>query len=384
MAEVRPFIGLTYNREVINNLKDVISPPFDTIPPELHKNLYDRHLYNIVRLELPSGEGEEKYINAGKILESWIESRILVPAEGARFYLYKERYILNGEERVLRGLFGAVRLEPFDKRVILPHELTFPKPKEDRLNLLRATGSNISPILGIYFDDSDSSNRIWEDTRPQKPLFEDEDFSFWEVKDDLEGIVALFEDKVILIADGHHRYETALEYKIEMESRLKKTGPYSFVMFFLVEANTGGLSLLPTHRVIKGIPEQFDESILKSFHLEEVERPDLNRDENICYLYRYGKFSMFRTESLNVVSLHKFLETFSELTIHYTHNMEEALSLVDSGGYDLAFIVTPPSMDTVRKVVEKGDRLPHKSTYFYPKIGAGLVLYNHNLNLEMR
>jgi uncharacterized protein (DUF1015 family) len=169
-----------------------------------------------------------------------------------------------------------------------------------------------------------------------------------------------------------------------MESRLKKTGPYSFVMFFLVEANTGGLSLLPTHRVIRGIPEQFDESILRSFHLEEVERPDLNRDENICYLYRYGKFSMFRTESLNVVSLHEFLETFSELTIHYTHNMEEALSLVDSGGYDLAFIVTPPSMDTVRKVVEKGDRLPHKSTYFYPKIGAGLVLYNHNLNLEMR
>ncbi len=384
MAEVKPFTGLTYNRDVIDNLKDVISPPFDTIPPELHKTLYERHLYNIVRLELPSGEGEEKYINAGKILECWIESRILVPSKGARFYLYKERYILNGEEKILRGLFGSVRLEPFDKRVILPHELTFPKPKEDRLNLLRATRSNISPILGIYFDDSDSSNRIWEDVGSQKPLFEDEDFSLCEVGDDLEEIVTLFEDKVILIADGHHRYETALEYKIEMESMLKKTGPYSFVMFFLVEANTGGLSLLPTHRVIKGIPEQFEESILRSFHLEEVKEPDLNREENVCYLYRYGKFFMFRTESLNMVSLHKFLEAFSELTIHYTHNIEEALSLVDSGGYDLAFIVTPPSMDTVRKVVERGDRLPHKSTYFYPKVGAGLVLYNHNLNLEMR
>lgn len=384
MAEVNPFVGLTYNREIVSNLEDVISPPFDIISPELQRVLYERHPYNIVRLELPAGDREEKYINARETLKSWVKDNILIPAKAPRFYFYRKRYTLDGKEKILRGLFGAVRLESFDKKIILPHELTFSKPKEDRLKLLRFTESNISPILGIYFDDTTLSSEIWKDVESNKPLFEGRDISLWEIEEDLDKVASLFENKVILIADGHHRYETALEYKLEMESSLRRTGPYSFVMFFLVEANTGGLSLLPTHRVIKGVPDNFEKLILESFRLEETSSLELNRDENICYLYRDRKFFMFKTESLNVISLHKFLKHFNELTIHYTHNIKETLSFVDSRGYDLAFIVTPPSMDTVKRIVERGDRLPHKSTYFYPKIEAGLVLYNHNLNWGMR
>lgn len=384
MAEVKPFIGLTYNREIIDNLKDVISPPFDAITSDLQRTLYERHPYNIVRLELPLGEGEVKYIDACKTLEYWIENNILTLSKTPRFYFYKERYTLNGEENILRGLFGAVRIESFDRKVILPHELTFPKPKEDRFNLLRATRSNISPILGVYFDDTSLTDKIWEDVESQNPLFQYDNFSLWDVEDSLDNVESLFRDKIILIADGHHRYETALEYKLEMESRFKKPGPYSFVMFFLVEANSGGLKLLPTHRVIKGVPKDFDDLISKSFDLEDVDELNLNNDEHVCYLYRDGRFSMFRTELLNVISLHKFLESFGELTVYYTHNIKEAMSFVDEGKYDLAFIVNPPSMETVRRTVERGDRLPHKTTYFYPKIGAGLVLYNHNLNWEMR
>lgn len=384
MAEVKPFIGLTYNREIIDDLRDVISPPFDAITANLQKILYERHPYNIVRLELPLGEGEEKYIDASRFLNCWMESNILIPAKTPRFYFYKERYTLDTEEKILRGLFGVVRLESFDRKIILPHELTFSKPKEDRLNLLKATGSNISPVLGVYFDDSGLTDEIWEHVESQKPLFQCGNFSLWDIGDNLEEVEGLFRDKVILIADGHHRYETAFEYKLEMESKLKAPGPYSFVMFFLVEAKRGGLTLLPTHRVIKRIPRDFEDLISKSFYLEDVNSPDLNTDENVCYLYRRGKYSILRTELLNVISLHRFLESFSELTIYYTHSIKEAVSLVDSGEYDLAFIINPLGMDTVKSIVERGDRLPHKTTYFYPKIGAGLVLYNHNLNWEMR
>jgi len=385
MADVRPFIGLTYNRDVINSIERVLSPPYDIISPELQMDLYRRHPYNIVRLELPLGDNDEKYINASETLRLWIRNNILVPSKDASFYFYKEKYKIEDRERILRGFFGVVRIEPFEKRVILPHEFTFSKPKVDRFNLLKYTQSNISPILGMYFDDTEFSRDIWDYVESQRPLFSSERFVLWAVDDRNIDITNFFVGKVILIADGHHRYETALEYKNLMESELGKPGAYSFVMMFLVDAYSGGLSLLPTHRVVKGISKDFERALRDTFDIEGDSLVEMSQDEYLVYIYRDGEFARFRTEELNVISIHRFLSNFKDISISYTHSLEEAKSLVDNGAYDLAFIVNPPSMDTLKMIVENGERLPQKSTYFYPKIGAGLVIYNHNINdREMR
>lgn len=385
MAEVKPFVGLTYSRDVIDRLDDVISPPYDVISPELQKSLYDRHPYNIVRLELPLGNDEERYIDADKTLRLWIENRILVPSEKPSYYFYEEKYILDGEEKILRGFFGIVKVEPFEKKVILPHEFTFPKPKEDRFNLLRYTRSNVSPILGIYFDEVGISKEIWKYVGLEGPLFSSDRFSIWAVDDRLKDITNFFKDRIVLIADGHHRYETALKYRELMEVKFGKPGPYSYVMMFLVDAYSGGLSLLPTHRVLKGVSEDFESKLKDSFSLERIDSIIVTGDEYLIYYYKRGEIFRFRTQELNVIALHKFLDSFDDLSISYSHSLEEVKALVDSGSYEVAFIVNPPSMDTLRSIVEKGDRLPQKTTYFYPKIGAGLVIYNHNLNNgEMR
>ncbi|MBC7319474.1 DUF1015 domain-containing protein [bacterium] len=385
MAEVKPFIGLTYNRDMIDRLEDVISPPYDIISPELQRNLYSKHPYNIVRLELPLGEDEKKYIDADKTLRLWIENKILVPSKKPSYYFYEEKYTLEGKERVLEGFFGIVKVESFEKRVILPHEFTFPKPKEDRFNLLRYTRSNVSPILGIYFDEAGIGREIWEYVKLKEPLFSSDRFKIWAVDDRLEDITNFFRDRIVLIADGHHRYETALRYRELMEVKFGKPGPYSYVMMFLVDAYSGGLSLLPTHRVLKGVSKDFENMLKASFSLEKTDLIEITQDEHLVYYYKRGELFKFRTEKLNVISLHEFLDSFDDFSITYSHSLEEAISLVDGGNYDLAFIVNPPSMDTLRNIVERGDRLPQKTTYFYPKIGAGLVIYNHNLNNgEMR
>ncbi len=385
MAEVRPFVGLIYNKNIVENLEDVVSPPYDIISPSLQMELYNRHPYNIIRLELPFGNGRERYINASKTLELWIENKVLTNTEKTSFYFYREKYNIEGKERILRGLFGIVKIEPFEKRIILPHEFTFPKPKEDRFNLLIYTKSNISPILGIYFDETGFGREIWEYIELQKPLFSSDRFTLWVIDNWLENITNLFKDKIILIADGHHRYETALEYKNLMELELGKPGPYSFVMMFLVDAYSGGLTLLPTHRVIKGVSNDFEGELLSTFSLERTNLIEANQDEHLVYVYKRGEIFKFRTEELNVISIHRLLDKFTNISIFYTHSLEEAKSLVDTNAYDLAFFVSSLSMNTLKVIVERGERLPQKSTYFYPKIGAGLVIYNHNLNNgEMR
>ncbi len=380
MAEVKPFIGLTYNRDIVGRLEDVIAPPYDIISPELQRSLYVKHPYNVVRLELPLGDGEERYLEADRTLRLWLKDKALVPSERPSYYFYEEVYTLDREERVLRGFFGIVKVEPFEKRVILPHEFTFPKPKKDRFNLLKHIKSNISPILSIYFDDVGISEELWRNVKLKKPLFSSDRFNMWIVDDMLEDISNFFRDRIVLIADGHHRYETALEYKELMELEYGKSGPYSFVMMFLIDAYSGGLSLLPTHRVIKGVSKDFEDMLKGFFSLEKADSIEITQDEFLLYYYRKGETFKFRTEELNVISLHKFLNNFDNLSIAYSHNLEEVKSLVDSGAYESAFIVNPLSMDTLRNVVEKGDRLPQKTTYFYPKVGAGLVIYNHNLN----
>ncbi|MGB9682145.1 MAG: DUF1015 family protein [bacterium] len=379
MAEVRPFRGLIYNPKVIENLEDVISPPFDTISRELYRELLSRHPYNIVRLEFPIG-GQDKYSEAKNILNDWIEKRILIFHEEEALYFYERTYEVYNVRRVLRGFFAIVRLEPFEKRIILPHEFTFSKPKEDRLNLLRATRSNISPVLGIYFNNDDNGIDIWKEVGAYKTIFDGDSFRFWALEGDIaRSVMRSLADKVILIADGHHRYETALTYKEEMVKKYGRDGPYSYVMMFLVEANTGGLILLPTHRVIKNVPIDFQRRLEEVFSPEKDTQVHLGDNEHTVYYYRKGGLYRFTTEGLNVVSLHRFLDLFQNLTFYYTNSEKEAIALVDSGDYEMAFILTPVSMESIKSVVESGDRLPHKTTYFYPKVGAGFVIYKHNL-----
>jgi uncharacterized protein (DUF1015 family) len=384
MAEVRPFRGLIYNPKIIKNLLDVVSPPFDAVSKDLQKELYERHPYNIVRLESPIEiQGRDKYLEARDTLSKWIDKGVFIPYERDALYFYEKTYEISNTIKTLRGFFAIVKLEPLENRIILPHEFTFSKPKEDRLSLLRATESNISPVLGIYFDETAHMN-IWGKLEDYTPIFSGDSFKLWGIVGDIpDAVFRLLSNSIILIADGHHRYETALTYKKEMEVRYKKDGPYTYVMMFLVEAKQGGLSLLPTHRVIKDIPPDFEDRLNDMFYLETQKQLQLDDDEHTLYYYKNDRLYRFHTEELNVISLHKFLDSFRDLVFYYTNSEKEAMNLVDRGDYDVAFLLNPPSMNSIRDIVESGMRLPHKTTYFYPKVGAGFVLYKHNLKEMM-
>ncbi|HXJ21079.1 MAG TPA: DUF1015 domain-containing protein [Polyangia bacterium] len=429
MALIAPFAGLRYDAARVGDIGQVLAPPYDVIGEVERAALEERHPENVVRIELPRGDTDARYAEAARRLDAWREAGILRPDVGPGLYVYEQQFRLPGAPatgRVYsrRGFFAAVRLEPFERRVVLPHEATLAGPKEDRLKLMRATRTQISPIFGLYRDPRGASRAVVDAAAATSPdvdatMADGGRHRLWRLSnpEPVATLVDLMADKQILIADGHHRYETMLALGPELRALDYAAGEAAvdFGMMFLARAEDPGLLVLPTHRLVRGLAD-FEAAALRAAASPAFDIADGDEATPEAIEERLGRegtaglvFAMrvpgraqtawFTLKSivdlsalgppalrkLDVTVLHGVLlgpllaidETaMAEQTyLDYTHDTAEALARVDSGDAQAAFFMNPTKVEDVLAVCEAGLLLPQKSTYFHPKLATGLVMY---------
>ncbi len=422
MAEVRPLRALRYAPTV--DLGRAVCPPFDVISPQQREALLQLSPHNAVRLELPQGDGDP-YAAAAGLLHRWREEGVLVRDEHPSLYALEQRFTVEGREHRRLALFARVRLAPWEAGAVRPHEHTLRPPKEDRLRLLRALRTQVSPVFGLCRDRRGALAALLAEAAGREPLarFADPEgcrCALWRL-DDPEAARRLEEalaDETIYIADGHHRYETGLAYLEERRARADAwTGeePENFVLMGLVAADDPGLVLLPLHRLVQSdVPlERALESLLPLFDMEAVPSLGLllrairergkaittlgmaSADSPDLYLLSVldvdavaarlpagspRQWLHIDTAVLQHAVLGPLLGVDEERVreaqaVQYTTDAEEALALVRSGRFRYAFFVGPARPAQIMAVADAGARMPPKSTYFHPKLPAGLVMY---------
>ncbi len=425
---VSPFKGLHYNSEKIKNIAEVVAPPYDVIDDALREKLYEKSPFNVVRLILTKEDDAQKnkYEVAKGYLEDWQKQNILERDSEPQVYIYHQTYRLDdGRELTRKGYIAARRLESFDTGRIRPHEHTFAGPKADRMHLIKATQANLSPIFGIYGDPGKKVLNLLENAAGKKLLIDIKTddgnrHQVWGVSDAqiLKQVNEAMEDKVVFIADGHHRYETALGYRdyLKAEGKLKnENDAANFVMMYLCPMEDEGLVILPTHRVLVekskiSWPSAL-EKIKKHFEVKEYAASDSaqalkdleNSKQDIAFLLSTaeGKSFLIKTSpqkvaqidvlskipdavrNLDVTLLHKYLlpqvfeinlsEGDEAKKIHYVKDTQEAFEAPQKAQAFLSFILNPTKMKQVEDVSNIGERMPHKSTFFYPKLLSGLL-----------
>jgi len=418
MSIIYPFTGLRYNPQKIDSLSKVIAPPYDVIGSEEQEQLYQASSYNIIRLEYSKETSEDtwennRYTRAASDLHRWLEERILIQEDQPVFYWYEQQFSWEENNYCRDGLIATLKTEPYESNSVIPHEETLSKPKEDRLQLLRHGKTNFSPIFGLYPDRENKIENRCSFMKNYKPEIDFYDSNhqrhrLWLIKDPSlqKEIQSIFEPFTVFIADGHHRYETALKFSQEMAAS-GKTG-YDHVLAVLVNLYSPGLLILPTHRVLYHVPQldmpDFIGSLKNEFELEEWGNPqELYLNKFLEYLQQKGQdcfaFGMATpenvylckqynnsraSEKLDVTWLQeKVLEEKIGLTqdsiksgqnLLYTRSAREALDLVVKGQAQVSFLLNPPGINQTIQMAQTSDRLPQKSTYFFPKLISGLVL----------
>lgn len=403
MAVVTSFCGFRYNPEKIDNLSNVFAPPYDVINPEEQEELYGVSPYNVVRLILPRCEGEQKYIKAGQTLRDWIAGQLLIQEAEPSIYPYHQEFDLDGKRVRRRGFISTVRIEDFSSKIILPHERTFPKPKMDRLKLTLACKANLSPVFSIYSDPEGSIEKAIDEHLDDGPLIDSVYKDgvrnrLWKISDRdlISKITTTMSDLNLLIADGHHRYETALEYRnLQKNDSRTSSGerPYDYVMMYLARAEDEGLLINPTHRVLRNLdsldPKELIQKIAERFDIKRIDLKEgvpslgsrefliLSKDSENVIKVSPKELYPESFKNLAVMSLHnvvlKEIITEEKTEILYTKSVTEVSELVKSGQYILGVILPPLTALDIFEVVLADEKLPHKTTYFYPKILSGLV-----------
>ncbi len=405
MPTVRGFKGIRYNPAKIDDFGKILAPPYDVISPEEQKKLYERDPFNVVRLILPEGSDDNKYDLAAKTFRDWFVEDILFRDSEPSVYPYYQEFDDNGQRVTRKGFIAAVKLEDFESKKILPHERTFPKHKADRLKLNTACRANMSAVFSVYSDPEGTIEKAVDESIQEDPVF---DITFddgvrnrmWKVSHSwlLSFILEKMQDKSFLIADGHHRYETALEYRrIQRKNPQENSDnkPYDYVMMYLSRAECEGLIINPTHRVIKNLGQYdltgFLSKLEDDFKIEKVpfekgvtgigsyEFTIISKDpENAYRISSKDNFSK-SYENMGVMLLHnvvfKRILNEEESDVFYTKFLDQAAELVRSGEYELGFILPELQANDIFDVVLDGQRMPHKTTYFYPKILSGLTFY---------
>lgn len=408
MAEVIPFRGILYNTSKVSG-GDIVAPPYDIITPELRNTLYEKSPYNIVRIDsgLEYGgdhEGENKYLRAAGYLKAWLDEGILVRSGKPCFYAYEMEYRAEGRTKRLRGFFGLVRIEELG-RGVYPHEETHSRPKADRLRLMTACEANMSPIFSLYRSPGKGASVVVEKVAGKEPYMEAQDLDgsfhrLWPIEEaaEIEAIKGDLEGKTIYIADGHHRYETALEYRKMMQ---EKTGspageePYNYVLMFLANIADGDITILPTHRIIRCARENILDRLSEYFEVKKIPRDsdiiDSMRGESrtfgFCrkgdkeqYLLRYRGHGLKEIhpslEGLDAVILHEliFKNLLEVSEVQYEMDASIAKAMVMKGDHDAVFFLNPTRVEDVERVALSSRRMPPKSTYFYPKVMTGFVI----------
>jgi uncharacterized protein (DUF1015 family) len=402
MPTVRGFKGIRYNPDKIDDFGSILAPPYDVISPREQEEFHETHPLNVIRLILPKGEGDTKYERSAKAFRDWFLDDTLIQDSEPSIYPYYQDFEENGKRFTRKGFIAGVKLEDFSTKKILPHELTFPKHKLDRLKLNTACRANMSPVFSVYSEPEGSIEKLIDERLPAKPLF---DIVYkdgirnrlWKISDTgtISSITGKMADMSFLIADGHHRYETALEYRNIQRGIKDGSGeePFDYVMMYIARGEGEGLIINPTHRVVKNLGQYtadgFLERLADEFKVEKM--PFRKGIEDLGYeeftvvtsdresAYRISSPETARPEyaRLGVMLLHdivfKKILNEEESGIFYTKYPDEALGLVRDGGYKLAFILPELRANDIFEVVMTGERMPHKTTYFYPKILSGLT-----------
>jgi uncharacterized protein (DUF1015 family) len=417
--EVSPFRGIRYNQRIVGDLARVLCPPFDVITPEQQKLYYKKSDYNAIRLEFPEPTSD-RYQRAAIIFQQWLKQEILQLDNVSSFYLHDHRFEYLSEMKVRRGLLARVKLEPWGSG-IYPHEETFSKAKSDRLQLMQACRANFSPLFSLYHDSEQKIAPILSHVAQEKPLMSlqvkrsnlsdsNETHTLWAVTDSetKRELSQFLSSQPIYIADGHHRYETALTYQQEIAKVQSLTGKeaFNYVMMELVEFSDPGLLVLPLHRLVRGIAPSIlvglGEQLKNFFALESIRLKDaswqlpvdsclgvlglqpgslvaLKKRQDISLealmpANRSQAYREFGVSILNHIILDAALRGAKDLSVTYTVNFKEAYQQIEEGKCQLAFLLNPPRPEVVKAVADAQDRMPGKSTYFYPKLPAGLVI----------
>lgn len=427
MAEVKPFRGIVYD-SAAGDIADLITPPYDVISPDQQRAYHEVNPYNIVHIDFGlAAEGEDKYARAGRLLDEWLESGVLVSRQEPSLYVLEQVYELeDGTRKERTGFIGAVRLEGFGAGKVLPHERTLSKPRADRLQLLRATRANLSQVFALFGDPTGTVDKALATIKDTEPLFEVVDYQsvtnrLWQLTDpaQIDVVVRAMADKALFIADGHHRYETSLAYRDEMRKASGDAGEaaYDYVMMMLVNMDVQQMTILPTHRLVRGLPEPFvDEFLAKAeqfFEIEEADRvatPQVVRElqhlpaecHELAFLADEGPLRLLTLKHpdvmdavvpaeqsdalrlLDVTVLHSLifdhiLRIDSEIAllrtdIAFEKSVAECMRLVDEGAYQGAFFLRATQIEQMREIAAREERMPQKSTFFYPKLPTGLVL----------
>ncbi len=387
MAEFIPFRGFRYDQTVAGPLSDLICPPYDVIDEAARERLYAGSPHNFVRIELPKDGPDDKYARAAKDLGGWIRRQVLRRDERASFYLHEHEFEVAGRRLVRRGIFGALRLYPQSEGVVLPHELTFPKAKADRLELVRATRANTSPVFGMFPDEGGLMRSLGEAAREGagEATVGNERHRLERIDEAqaVARIASALRDQRVYIADGHHRYETALNYLAELGGVGPKA-PERYTLAFLCALDDPGLRIFATHRIVRGSEDALEAAIARSFDVTPIDRGALGEMEPGIVVARGGVFRALALRSsaelsampaawrtLPVALAEEFLvkptrEAGAEIA--YEHDTERAIA----AGTAILLRAVDPS--TLRSVADAGERMPQKTTYFYPKVPAGLVV----------
>jgi uncharacterized protein (DUF1015 family) len=440
MALIAPFRGLRYNPQLVGELNLVMAPPYDVISPEGQHAFHARHTHNVIRLilgeTLPDDDAvRNQYSRAGDYFRRWQAEQVLVRDQAPALYLYQQTFQLPGVGELTRsGLIGLVRLEEFGSRTVFPHERTMGAAKADRLRLMQACHANLSSVFGVYPGRFPELDRLAAATRESTPTI---DLRDW---DGIRHRVWICQDRVairrlqadcastpLFIADGHHRYETALAFRDLMRAKdagdpaEAKQRPYNYVMMTLVSAEDPGLVILPIHRVIRHLPggnlDGYLAQLTRQFVVEKVSVPrdpkaaasallhhlrqakdgthcfGVYGGEERAYLLTLTDEGTLEAEGdkppayrrLDVTVVHRLLiegpwsrcglGELSDEALSYHHDAAEAVRMVQKDGWEAAILLNPTKITEVQAVAEAGLRMPPKSTFFYPKLLTGLVIH---------
>ncbi len=428
MAEIHPFRGVHYNQGKVRDLAEVICPPYDVITPQMQQELYQRNEYNFVRLEhnreLPQDTTtDNKYTRSAAVLERWLAQKVLVADKTPSLYLHDHHFHHNGQEYRRRGIIAGVRLQEWADNVVRPHEGTLVEHTSDRLSLLWVCQANTSPILAL-FEDKGQLSPLLSQKEKASPLLKSSEIDgerhdLWAVNDSeaINQICASLSDQPLYIADGHHRYESALSYQRERRassSSVSGDEAFNFVMMELVDFADPGLVILPAHRLVRGMSRaalsELAARLRSFFEVEEIPVGKGDTWKQVDGLLSGGDSGEVKLALLGLVEGHllrlklrdssaadQMMPHFhSELykrldvdivdsviprdlgggeVITYSYDGQDAVNRVRQQEYQLAFLLSPVRAEAVKAIADAGDKMSRKATYFYPKVPAGLVLH---------
>lgn len=417
MAQIRPFAAIRYDEKVVGKLSSVTSPPYDVISPEDRTYYHQLHPNNFVRLvlgeELPGDDdSSNRFTRAGEYLDKWLEQGVLKRDEQPSIYVYQMIFEADGAIKSVRGFTVATKLQEYSEEVILPHENTLARPKSDLAVLIRQVKANLDCIYGLYADSQFKLDAIMDKAMTETPIEEAIDKNgiinrLWAITDagEIAKVAAFMSDKQIAIADGHHRYETALAYRNEMREKTGGAGEYDYVMMTLVNVFEKDMTIYPTHRVLGNLSsdalDSLDSNLADAFEIRASSKARLIEHmakENAIGMYSAGGALLLvpragiesqiegseasRNLELNV--LHKLIlekhlgigeeKLRNQAHIIYTRDPEEAFKMVDSNERQVAFFVNHIAVKSVLDIAAAGEKMPQKATYFFPKLLSGLAL----------